>query len=299
VTGDKRYAQVAWDIARARADVTPRIDWSRPDKVRMPFYLSGNKFVRYYLMSMLVGLGQAQKIGLREDAPVRFSDTHIAIDMAADKKPAKGRAYLRPRRDGDFVVNVALRSRWGRRFKPLTIRVTDGRGKVVASTRAEWKPREAKNRFYPIGFQCDAHTFSIPKARKGVVYRLDLEGADGQMTVNIQADADVVIHVPLGGQTDFHNLSGQTASGARVYTRTTSDTITFGMGHRAPFSIRDSKTWKLLYKAPAQPDSILKVKVGKDRPIVICTYGYTNIMRVRGGVAPYYATTRDGWFEPK
>ena len=85
----------------------------------MPFHLTGNTFMRHYLVSMLVGLGQAHKTGLREDAPIRFRDTHIAINMAAGKKPAKGRAYLRPRRDGELLVMVSLRNRWGGRFKPL------------------------------------------------------------------------------------------------------------------------------------------------------------------------------------
>ena len=298
-TDDRRYAQVAWDIARALADVTPRIDWSRPDEVRMPFHLTGNTLTRHYVMPMLVGLGLAHRTGLREDSPVAFRDTHIAINMAADSKPAKGRAYLRPRRDGDLTVMVSLRNRWGGRFNPVAIRVSDPPGNQVASTTAEWKPRLSEQRFYPISYHGDAHTLAIPKARKGAIYVVDFEGADGQLTVLLDADADVVIHVPLTDRLDFQNLSGQSASGARVYSRTTSDTVTFGMGHRSPFSIRDARTWELLYKAPAQPPETFSVELGRDRLIAICVHGYANIMQIRSGLAPYYATVRDGWFEPE
>lgn len=142
-------------------------------------------------------------------------------------------------------------------------------------------------------------TLTIPSAQKGRTYTLDLEGADNNITALVLADAQVVVHVPLGQPMDFQCLAGQDFSGGHIYTQTTQNTVTIRLGHRYPYALRDANTWELLYQSPLDPPESTTHSLGKDRLICLVTRGCTDILTIMDGVAPYYATTREGWFDPR
>lgn len=82
-TGDKRYEEIAWDLSRTLTDLVPAVtDWNHLSR-QVP--IVGNAYYRDYLMPMLVGLTEGNRLNLKANQPPRFRDTFIAFDMVAAK----------------------------------------------------------------------------------------------------------------------------------------------------------------------------------------------------------------------
>lgn len=297
-TRDKGYGRIAWDLSRTLADLVPAVkDWNNLPR-QVPIF--GNAYYRDYLMPMLVGLTEGRRLNLKANQPPRFHDTFIALDMAAAKNAsAHGKALVRPARNGKLVIRILLKSRWGEKFAPVKITATGPDAAVLAETTVAGElPKPAENAFYPHGWNLHQGILTIPAAKKDQTYTLSLEGADGKITALVLADAQVVFEVPLGRPIDFQSLAGQDFSGGHIYARTTQDTVTIRLGHRYPYALRDANTWELLYLSPLDPPESTTHSLGKNRLICLVTRGCTDILTIVDGVAPYFSTTREGWFDP-
>lgn len=299
-TGDKRYAEIAWDLSRTMADLVPAVkDWNNLPR-QVPIF--GNAYYRHYLMPMLVGLTEGNRLNLKANQPPRFRDTFIAFDMAAAKDaPARGKAFVRPAKDGKLAIRLLLKGRLGEKFAPVKITATGPDDAILAETTVDGElPKlNSATRFYPHGWSMCQGILTIPAAQKGQTYTLSLEGADNKITALVLADAQVVFQVPLGKPIDFQSLAGQEFCGGHIYTKTTEDTVTIRLGHRYPYALRDANTWELLYQSPLNPPESTIHSLGKGRLICLVTRGCTDILTIVNGVAPYFSTTREGWFDPK
>jgi hypothetical protein len=115
----------------------------------------------------------------------------------------------------------------------------------------------------------------------------------------VLAEADIVHQVDLGRNVNFYNLAGQYYVGTRIFTRSTSDQITIANPLGKPFSIRDAESGELLhlFTMAGQPSGTTSVRVGKGRLLRITMTGRMDSRRF-SGIAPYFSTTRKGWFLP-
>ncbi len=299
-TKDKRYAQAGWDAARTLADLVPNANLS--EELPPPFVLRGNQFYRHFLLPILVGASVGHRLGLSPNQEPVLRDTFIALNAAAKRgEPASGQVFVRPRRDGDLKIRIFCN---GGATKAT---LTGPDGKEIASAQFHSKKRttvELEGPGYPVyarGSRFPSAEMVLPNAKRNQTYKLVIEGGSEQTGALVLADAQVVHHLPEGSTFLTQDLAGQYFAGARFYAMTKEDviTVTSRSPHRSPYTIRDAKTWELLFRTTATDPSQQTHRLGKGRLIVFITGGYSSwTMRSIRGVLPYFANTRDGWFDP-
>jgi len=293
-TGDRRFAQVAWDVARTLADLVPDHDWTSP---AIPYYpFSGNQAYRHYLMPILLGYSLGVREGLKPADPCAMRDTFISLPPAANGR-MEGDVLVRPRRDGDLPVRLLLNVP----VADLRASVFDPDGRRLASVAVpEAAEPEAPDRFYPYEFHAPQRgAITIPAARRGRIYKVTIGARQPKLptTVLVLTEADLVQRV--GPQAvKFYNLAGQYYVGTRVFTRSTSDKITVTNPLQQPFTIRDADTGQLLHRYNMADPSPSAFRVGKGRMLQITMTG-RHESRVFQGLSPYFARTRQEWFDPE
>ena len=117
----------------------------------------------------------------------------------------------------------------------------------------------------------------------------------------VLADANVVHHLPQDRMFFTQDLAGQYYVGSRFCTETTGDTVVVTTQNpgRSPYSIRDARTWELLFHSSATDPREMKHKLGAGRRIIFIVAGYGPwTLRKIQGVKPYYAATPGQWFDP-
>lgn len=290
LTGDKRYGQIAFDLARLRADRMPTFD---PDQPMSQYFepVRGNDFARGLILPILAGLSSGMRAGLLNDHPTPFTDGHMALDMNTPQDAdRRGQAFVRARRDGDMTFHVSILDIWDEDLlAPMQVEVGGATYDIdIAEPKIE-------NRFYPIDLRTATRTITINNAKAGDVYPVIIIGGKSTHTAGIRGDVDIAYHVPRAQYTGFRSFAGGEAV---LYVKTNGDGLTITDSHRHRFAIRDAKTWELLYQTPLEAPKQIALDLGKDRLIAIIGRGHRFFIRFDGGVEPYFSPTADSWFAP-
>lgn len=292
LTGDRRYAEVAFDVARSLADLVPEVDAPSGISPRIPF--SGNGYFRWRLGPILVGLSQGRALGLRNDRPHLSHDTHIGFPPID-----KPQVYFRPNHHGDLKMKVIFRETWNAEFPPVTISVV-GAASEPATILVPGQGRPAPvDRVLPLDTRWRSAAFTVKGVQKGKTYGLHFEGGDSKVAALVLADAQVVHRLAIGQPMALQNHAGQYHSGGRVFLKTSDDTVTIHNFRGLPFSIRDADTWQLLYTSPLPVPNETEHDLGKDRLIAIVVASSRNWLKITSGVHPWVAAERESWFIPE
>ncbi len=304
-TGDKRYASVAWDIARTLADVVPLCDPKNPPPPNVS--IQGDVYYRTYLLPMLVGLSLAQRARLKNDHPPQSRDVCVALLSQDPQEPLKSRMYLRPGKDGKLELRLLVRQRWGGEFKPVSVVAMGGDGRELGKTVIDGKCSEetpsTKERFWPLTFHACRQDLTLADVKKDELVTLVFEkdkDTERQIYATVVADAAVAFHVPAKAHCALGHNADQYYAGACLYGRTTQEVIRIGNLSGNPYAIRDARTWELLYQSPL-PVVLGEVshRVGANRAIAIVVRGFSDTLSFNEGLSPYFSTTAEGWFEPE
>jgi hypothetical protein len=292
LTGDRRYAEAAFDVARSLADLVPKVDPSAGIAPEIPF--SGNGYWRWRLGPILVGLSLGRTLGLRNDRPHLSHDTHIGSPLGDEPQ-----VYFRPNEGGDLKMKVFLRETWNAEFPQVTIAVIGAQ----SDPRTILVPGQGRpaplNRVLPLDTGWRAATFTVKDVEHGKTYGLQFAGGNSNVAALVLADAQVVHRLALGQPTALQNHAGQYHSGGRVFLKTNADEVTIRNTRGLPFSIRDAHTWQLLYTSPLPVPDQTEHQLGRDRLIAIVLASSRNWLTIRTGVHPWTAASRDSWFMPK
>ncbi len=301
LTGDRRYARAGWDVARSLADVIPDHEWS--SRVTPSYYpFTGSAFFQQYLLPLLTGYADAARLGLKTTDPFELHNTFISLPLAG-KGCVKGEVYLRPRQDGDLRIRFIFIGVKEKAIDAIDATVFDPDGRQVAQAVFPPTSRVEVNgdsdRFYPIDwFTPHRGELTLPAARRGATYRITLAGADTNTPLAlVLAPADMVQRVSLDRHVYFYDLAGQYYTGTRIFTRTTAEEITVENLFHRPFTIRDAATGEVLQRFNLANPTQATFHVGKDQLIQVTVTGYMDARKFRG-VSPFFAQTRDEWFEP-
>lgn len=295
-----QFAEMATDIARSLSDVIPNMDFTLPKP--QPYSIRGNEFYRQYLLPILVGASLGDQLGLPADAVYR-KDTFFSLNPAAKTNPAAtGTAFLRPRHDGDLRIFIRL-VRGG--DKPTLVTVLDATGRTLARSdligakptvlRTEGEGYELLDDHPPMA------VILLPNAKKSESYKLVFANFQALTCALISAEAQIVHAVPAGATLSVQDLSGQYYAGARMFTRTKADVVTVvsKTGARSPYTIRDAKTWELLFRSDAGGAPEQRLKLGAGRLIAFIVGGdSSHSAKLISGVEPFFSATRDAWFLP-
>ena len=299
LTGDRRYLQVGWDIARTLADLVPDHDWESKEVPHYP--ILGNSFCRQFLWPIITGYSHAARQGLKQEDDFVLRDTFISLPATGEGR-VKGEVYLRPKQDGALSVRLIFAGRWGSQLSgDLEARAYGPDGNEAAHTPIPATARkEVTDRFYPAGwFVAQRGEVTLPAAKKGEVYRMTIEGdGEGDPHVLVLADADLVQRVDLKSRVFFYNLAGQYYVGTRIFTKATEDVITMANPYGLPFTIRDADTGEALHHFTMADRSRRRFHVGKGRMLRLTMTGRMD-GRLFDGVSPFFARTRSAWFEPE
>ncbi|MGD9497056.1 MAG: hypothetical protein AB7Y46_12235 [Armatimonadota bacterium] len=296
-TGDRRYAQVGWDIARTLADLIPEHDWASPEVPVYPY--NGHQMYRQLLMPLLVGYSLGRREGMAESDPYVMRDTFVSL-LPAGEGVVRGTVFLRPHADGDLPVRVIMIGRYESLCEDVTVTALDADGAELARVTVPQVPRPAEqDRFYPNDyFTGQRGELVLPGARAGAVYALRLDAPETNSPLAlVLADADLVHYVPEGSQVEFYNLAGQYHVGARIFTRTRADEVVIDNLRASPYSIRDATTGELLFRSRLGQPASMTHRLGAARMVLITTRGRVDGWRFHG-LSPYLAPTREAWFEP-
>jgi hypothetical protein len=251
------------------------------------------------LLPILAGASTSARSGASLSLPPASRDCYISLDLTAEKKPGSGRAFVRPRRDGDLILRVLLRDRWEGQIPEVTVAAFGPDDRKVAETHISqiagmFVPESIPTRFY-IPSDSRNGTVTIPNARAGDTYRIDLRGGNDKTLVLLLADAAIVHDV--GGMLDLYNQAGQYWAGTRAWFRTTQDVVQLRNAHQAPCTVRDGETWAVLYRSTLNAPATCDIKTGKDRLICLTIRGRVNYVQL-AGVCPYVSASREAWFDP-
>jgi hypothetical protein len=291
LSADRRYAEVAFYVARTLADLVPDVEESQDLSPELP--LSGNGYFRWWLGPILVGLAQGRSLDLRNDQPHLSHDTHIGFPVVDEPQ-----VYFQPNRDGTLHVRVFLRAAWDGGFPAVRISVvgaTSQPDEIVVSGTSGPAPVD---RVASLDRRWRSATFAVQNAEEGKTYALKFDGGDATVAALVLADAKIVHRLKPGQPAALQNHAGQYHSGGRVFLKTSDDVVKISNGRKLPFSIRDAQTWELLYVSPLPVPAETRHELGKDRLIAVVVASSRNLLDVRSGVHPWAAANRESWFAP-
>jgi hypothetical protein len=296
-TKDERFIRVAWDVARALADLVPDHDWNSPDVAKWPY--AGHQSYRHLLGPIVTGASLAAKHGLRMDEPFVRRDTFVSLAADARGRVA-GEARLRPRADGDLPVRVWITTSEQRPAAPLKVTALDAGGRKLAETTLTMKPAEQtpERHFVHQWWFCEGR-LAIAGAKRGATYTLRFEGAGNPVPLAlVLADAQIVHRKTPGQLVDFYQEAGQYYAGARMFTRTTAETVKIENPNHVPFTLRDARTHALLFHSSTTDPQVTEHKLGKGRDIFLTQPGRRSPMKFEG-LSSWLSATREGWFDPE
>jgi hypothetical protein len=302
-TGDRRFAEVGWDLARTLADLVPEMELT--GETPPPHFLMGNSVYRHFLMPILVGASLGDRLGLPHDAAPRFKDTFFSLDAEAAAGGARAEVFVRPNRDGELKLRVLARHQGANAVKVTALGTGGETQASLDLPPVENTPARNEGPGYVIyqrGPDIRLGDLVLRDARKGTVYRLVIQGGDAQSCALVLGDAQIVHRIPAGKRHFTQSLAGQYYAGTRSFLRTMQDeiTVTASALGRSPYTIRDARTWELLFRSSATGPAAQKLRVGKGRDIVLVATGYrVHDTRKIEGVAPYVSSTLQGWFDPE
>jgi len=320
--GDPRMASILFDLARTIADVVPSIDPStaKPSDVKF----TGQSLLRTYLMPMLAGLSAAHQAGLREDRPVGFTDTYMTVydpnldsDASDNGTVTRATAYLEPAISGDLLVTLHFQGTWGQEFKPISVGVFDDSGAELVTTILQNPGWPDISQYLPANWSRVSLSLTIPSTQQGARYRVvlsrDHTGLDGSfdytktahndaknndLTFLVLAEAKIVYEATTSSADTFV-FRTTSAAPAVVYLRTTSETATLWTRNATVFTLRDAKTWEVLYRAPFSGiGGAHYLSVGKDRELALVADS-AGLFSLIAGLSPYVSPKPSGWFDPK
>ncbi|MDP6777508.1 MAG: hypothetical protein QGI83_12170 [Candidatus Latescibacteria bacterium] len=297
-TGDRRFAEVGWDVARALADLVPDHHWGSPSVPSQRYY--GHQLYRQFLLPILTGMSAASREGLGMEAPFVRRDTYVSLDADAEGA-VQGRAYLRPNSGGDLDIRLSFVTRWRKPVPAVRISAFDAEGREVSAVAIDTATvPPIVNRFHSPKRAFRWTSLTIPEAREGATYELrvtsDNKVQDAVMAL-VLADAQVVHHLPESGLVDFYQNAGQYFAGARVFAKTVADTVRIDNRNGVCFSMRDAETGGVLFRSSMTDPQVTEHALGRDRMVMLVVPGRVDLMAFEG-LSPYLSATRDGWFEP-
>ena len=291
MSGDRRYGESAFDVARSLADLVPRIDPSQRISPEIP--LNGSGYFRWWLGPILVGLAQGRSLEIHNDQPHVSHDTHIGFPAGDEPQ-----IYFRPNSDGTLEMRIIMRDAWANEFPAVRISVVGATSQPEKIVVAGTGRPAAVERVDSLDAGYRSTVFTVQNVKKGKTYALRLRGGSSTVAALVLADAQVVHRLPLGRQAALQNHAGQYHSGGRVYLETSEQTVKIRNSKRLPFSIRDADTWELLYVSSLPLADETEHELGTDRRIAILVASSRNTLHVVSGVHPWAAARRESWFVP-
>ena len=286
-TGDRRFARIAWDVARTLADLVP--DGQMTPAMGGPPPVLGSQFWRHYLLPILSGYWLAAKEGFDQATPYVLRDTLVGLQPQPGG--SRGTVFLKPARSGELRVRLLAVGSGENPAPTLSVRVYDKDAHQVAEGQMPFQPRftiKDTERYAPHDYFLDRRgQLTIPGAAAGAVYRLTIEAAGPPAPmVLVLADAQCVHQVPPKQLIDFYNVAGQYHIGARIFTRTAAPVIKIVNINGKPYTIRDARSQALLFRSKLGEPSAIEHRLGANRPIMIVQPGRSSPMSFTG-CAPY------------
>lgn len=297
-TQDRRFARIAWDVARTLADLVPEGEVDKASGRGYP--VLGHQFWRHYLLPILTGCWLAAKEGLDQATPYLMRDTFVGLQL--HRGGSRGTVFLKPHRAGDLRVRILAVGPGESPAPALRLAAYDHAARQVAGAEIPFTPRyviKDTERCHPNDYFIDRHgQLTIPGAAAGTVYRLEIEAAGPQPPiVLVLTDAQCVHQIPPGQLTQFYNLAGQYHVGARIFTRIAAPAIKIVNSSGKPYTIRDARTQALLFRSKLGEPLAIEHRLSTGRAIMIVQPGRASPMSFTG-CTPYVSATAEGYFEP-
>lgn len=292
-TKNRHYADAAWDIMRGMADLVPDIDFSGPVVPNFyPYEFTGHALYQSYLMPILTGATLGRQLGYDWNQPHVFRDNFFQMWAAPGEKEFRAEVFIRARRDGTLTVRCIAK---GNAKSPLTLDVIHADGNSAAHAVIASKPVAAQpDQFTP--FQGD---LILENAKAGTVFKLTIRKTD-RASVAVISDAQVVHYLPSSLMHSNEPLSSaQNFTPLRFVTRTTGGTMSYFNRVRRPYTLRDAKTLDLIFRPKlfTEAESAQVAKAGQFVMVTGSGCRGPGEWRMKG-VEPYYASSREDWFQP-
>ena len=292
-TGNRRFADAAWDIARGMADLVPDIDFSGPVVPGFyPYEYTGNSLYREHLMPILTGASLGRQVGYELNRPHVFRDNFFQMWQAKGQKEFRAEIFVRARQAGPLTIRCLAK---GNANAGLTVDVRRADGSSAAKATIASRPAASQpNQYTP--FQGD---LLVENARPGEVFMVTMRKAD-RAPVAVISEAQVVHRLPPELMHAHEPLpSAQAFTPVRIVTRTTATTMSYFNRVRRPYTLRDAKTLELIFRPTlfTEAESVRPVEAG--RMIMLTSSGCRGAAEWRmTGVEPYFAASQDDWFQP-
>jgi hypothetical protein len=284
-TGDERFAEIGWSLARGTTALVPDIDLNTKRVPYYPYAYCGGRIYRQHLMPMLVGASVGHELRYESGRPQWFRDLFLILQPSRDNEPKRLTAYVRPSKAGDVALNIVTRVRGD---VPLTARATSIDGRVIgeASTPTAGWPRQA--------------TLKLMDVKAGHVYRIEIK-CTKQAAVQIAGSAQVVWHTPPERMYANEPLSGgQYYTPQYLISRSTGGPIAYFNRHQRPYAIRGVERGELLLRGQkfTADEKTKPVKSGQMIEFVVRgSRGWSEWSLT--GVEPFIASSTDNWFDPR
>lgn len=273
-TGDARFGEIGWDVARGLADLVPEIDLETENVPFYPYAYLGNAILRMHVLPMLVGSAEGRRAGLDAPLPLRFHDLFLFL---AKGDPWRSEAFVDSQ--GGTAVRVLVR---GRGEEPFTLTIENAAGQQVLQTTLA-----------PGADQ-------VIKLDGAGVHRVVLS-RDVVGTACLLSDAPLVWHTPLDQSQANESFSGgQGYTPLRLYARATGGPVGYYNRQGRPYAIHNAQTGELLLRGETYQRDEVTAPVEAGTMIAVTVRG----SRAQGewkltGVEPYISARPDGWFDPR
>ncbi len=283
-TGDIRYAEAGWDVARGMADLVPDVDLATQNVPTYPYTYLGNSIIRLHLMPILAGVSLGDRLGLNTRRPRKLRNNFFTLQKPAKKgEPYTGVAFILAMMDGPLEVTALLRT--GAATAEVSLTRPNGEQPSKAEISQEDGILHAK--------------FALPKVTKGDSFRIEIHFPGGARYL-IQTDAGLVYHLPPGQYHGNAPLSGgQSYTPMRFYCKTVADRADYINRIPRPYSIRDAMSDELLFRPSRFNTHQKPPPVGPNRMIVFTVRGCrASIEWQLSGTSPFVSPTLEQWFDP-
>ena len=287
-TGNPAFARVGWDIARTLSDAS------------LCYPMSGNQIYGHWYLPLLANYSVGVRLGMKQSDPFTMRGALFLMPPTVEGR-AETEVCLRPKRDGDLPVHLIFAGKDESALTDMKAVLLDSAGREITSVVMPPLPRppfvgNQNAAFYPATYWSPHRgTLVIPQARAAQIYRLRIAGgARNEPRVLPVADADIIQRVSLDAMSLIELNGPNELLAAQIFTQSTADNITIN----ATATVRDAVTGELLHRPASREAAMAALRVGKGRLLRITIAGRHWSVSSFKGISPWFARTREGWFEP-
>jgi hypothetical protein len=137
---------------------------------------------------------------------------------------------------------------------------------------------------------------TIPRAKRGEVFRLALVGGDAEAAtgVNVLSEDAQIVHRVKPGAVQYSGTSWQYYRGTRVIVRLADETLTIRQS--GAYTLRDAQTRELLARSGLSDPAPMTHRLGKGRLVEIVMAAGRDIYWTLEGIDPYVSARAEDWF---